>query len=202
MRISDRIYGPGYFDLDAAALPSTALLRSCQRLHLESKGLFITASKAYWQKEFVINLRDNHSDAPYILNMPDQYLARIRKLTFLVRHSGFPVKASWTWSLHSWNVQIFDQSPNQDTFDAIDHENADAAVLGVKAMMLNPTIIPDGVSQYQPYNLPFVERCDIEAMLHHLWNEQRAFEQMCLAASIGHVHTGRLVEYYLDISAL
>lgn len=108
----------------AAAPPSTALLRSCEKLHYESVGIFKAALQAYWHKDFVVILqgRELNPTSDKICSIPDKYLARIRRFVFVVEHDAMRMVITLTWSTESWHAQISDQCSFQDpaTFAAVD----------------------------------------------------------------------------------
>lgn len=75
--------GPG-----APAPPSSAFVRSCQRIHNEAVAIFTAAAEAYWdsEKEFIVAPGTWWKREPEGLHIP---LKRIRNFTFLLRPVGF-----------------------------------------------------------------------------------------------------------------
>lgn len=108
----------------AAAPPSTALLRSCQKLHYESVGIFKASLQAYWHKDFVFILqgRERNATSNKICSIPNKYLARIRRFVFVVEHDAMRMVITLTWSAEIWHAQISNQCSFQDpgTFVAVD----------------------------------------------------------------------------------
>lgn len=122
--------------LGNASLPACTLLTSCQMVYLESRGIFDATCQAYWQKEFVLDLRANHtspSTEDHLRNMPHRYLAGIRNLTFLTKHQAIPIKATWTWSdeAQTWHIEV-----NKNTSFACEDQGTLAEVDKIRQTLL------------------------------------------------------------------
>jgi hypothetical protein len=59
-----------------SAPPSSALLRTCQRLHTETKGIFMRLYAHYWQKTFTIDLEKTPGSLKNVYNCPAHLIDR------------------------------------------------------------------------------------------------------------------------------
>lgn len=53
-----------------SAPPSSALLRTCKRLHTETEGIFVRLYAHYWQKTFIIDLEKTPGSLKNVYNCP------------------------------------------------------------------------------------------------------------------------------------
>lgn len=64
----------------SSAPPSSALLRTCQRLHMETRNFFPQAYTLYWQKTFIIDLEKTPDSLKHVCRFPtlpmDSFLVR------------------------------------------------------------------------------------------------------------------------------
>lgn len=54
--------------------PSSALVRSCQKIHDETKSMFAVAYRRFWQKSFVVDLRDVYVLSYYMKHVPTAWI--------------------------------------------------------------------------------------------------------------------------------
>lgn len=101
-----------YSDLAVAVPPSSTLMRSCQKIWQESKGIFATLFQAYWDKEFVVNMCEDPLELKiYIRHIPNAYLSRINNFKFLlvgpVSPDGYEEKIEMRWAWDGrWTTEV------------------------------------------------------------------------------------------------
>lgn len=95
-------------ELGSAAPPSSALMRSCQTTCRESRGIFMSACEAYWNKDFVVDLSGRlfSSSGAYIKHIPDSYLVRVSRIVLLCTYLGTEMRVLRTWSDGAWEAEI------------------------------------------------------------------------------------------------
>lgn len=151
--------------LDNAALPSPALLCTCQQIHQESSGIFTAAIEAYFEKKFEIDLHGSagYPDT-YIIRTPDIYLARIHKLNFLLESGNLRVEVT-AKKVHVgcglWNFKIAHQSPYADS-------NAYAKLEEIYKSLCPP-------SYARPALIPMrgsMNQIELDSLLHYCQHEQ------------------------------